>query len=232
VFFGLAPWRLIESPACARVEIQFESIERARGMIAAVEFSADAILALGLGVGLAAACGFRVFVPLLVLGVAARQGYAPLAEGWEWMASMPAIAVFAIATAAEVMAYFVPWLDHALDVIATPAAVAAGMVASASVLTEFTPLMKWTAVVIGGGGAAALVQASTVALRAGSGATTAGLANPVVATAELFGSTATSVLAIVLPVVALIAVGLFVAVVYKLTRRVFGSRVGPNKSRR
>jgi hypothetical protein len=139
------------------------------------------------------------------------------------MATTPATATFATATALEVLAYYVPWLDHALDVVATPAAVAAGMVASASVLAELSPLLKWTAVVIGGGGAAAAVQASTVALRTGSGATTGGLVNPIVATAELVGSTATSLLAIALPLVALIAVGVFLAAVYNLSRRVLRS---------
>lgn len=176
-------------------------------MLALMELTAESLLSLGLGVALAAACGFRVFVPLLVLSVASRQGYVPLADGWEWMATAPAIASFATATVLEVSAFYVPWLDHALDAVATPAAVAAGMVVSASVLGDLPPLVKWTAVVIGGGGVAALVQGSTVALRAGSAATTGGLANPVVATAELAGSTATSLLAIALPVVALLGVG-------------------------
>jgi hypothetical protein len=95
------------------------------------------------------------------------------------------------------------------------------MVTSASVLGDLPPLLKWTAIVIGGGGAAALVQGSTVALRAGSGATTAGLANPVVATVELVGSTATALLAIVLPLLALVLLALFFFLVYRLTRRLF-----------
>jgi hypothetical protein len=190
-------------------------------MILLMEFSGETILSLGLGLGLAAACGFRVFVPLLILSLAARQGYVPLSAGWEWMASAPATVAFATATILEVIAFYVPWLDHALDTIASPAAVVAGMVVSASVLGDLPPLLKWTAIVIGGGGAAAIVQGSTVALRAGSGVTTAGLANPLVATTELVGSTATSLLAIVLPVLALIVLAVFVFIVYRLTRRVF-----------
>lgn len=193
-------------------------------MLDRMEITAESLLSLSLGVSLAAACGFRVFVPLLVLGVASRQGYVPLGEGFEWMATTPAIASFATATALEVSAFYVPWLDHALDAIATPAAVAAGMVVSASVLGDLPPLVEWTAVVIGGGGVAGLVQGSTVALRAGSGATTGGLANPVVATAELAGSTATSLLAIALPVVALAVVVGFFAVVFAVTRRLLARR--------
>ena len=179
----------------------------------------DTVLSLGIGLGLAAAAGFRVFVPLLVLSLAARAGYVPLSLGWEWMASNGALIAFASATVIEVLAYYIPWLDHALDTVATPAAIVAGMVTSASVLGDLPPLLKWTAVVIGGGGAAAMVQGSTVALRAGSGATTAGLANPIVSTLELFGSTAVSLLAIALPVIALLFVIGFMYLVYRLTRR-------------
>ncbi len=189
-----------------------------------MDLTPDTLLSLGLGLGLAAAAGFRVFVPLLVLSLAARYGYVPLSPGWEWVGTPAATLTFASATVLEVIAYYVPWLDHVLDAVATPAAVVAGMVMTASVLGDLPPLLKWTAVVIGGGGAAALVQGSTVALRAGSGATTAGLANPVVATAELVGSTATALLAIVLPLLALALVVGFFVVVYRVTRRLFRRR--------
>lgn len=189
-----------------------------------MELSGDTLLSLGLGIGLAAACGFRVFVPLLVLSVASRYGYVPLAGGWEWLATTPATVAFATATVLEVAGYYIPWFDHLLDTVATPAAVIAGMMTSASILGDLPPLLKWTAIVIGGGGAAALVQGSTVALRAGSGAVTAGLANPVVASLELFGATATAILAIALPVIALLAAVAFIAVIYRLTRRLVGGR--------
>jgi hypothetical protein len=184
-----------------------------------MEVTPDTLLSLGLGLGLAAACGFRVFVPLLILSHAAPYGYVPLSSGWEWVATTGALVTFATATVIEVFAYYVPWLDHALDTISTPSAIVAGMVTSASVLGDLPPLLKWTAVIIGGGGAAALVQGSTVALRAGSGLSTAGLANPVIATVELFGSTAISVLAIALPLLAIVLLILFFVLVYRLTRR-------------
>ncbi len=116
-------------------------------------------------------------------------------------------------------AYYIPWLDHLLDLVATPAAVVAGMVVSASVIADLPPLLKWTAVMIGGGGVAALVQGMTVALRAGSGVTTGGLGNPVVATGELAGATLTSVVAIVLPWLALLVLVVALALVYRATRR-------------
>jgi hypothetical protein len=74
-------------------------------------------LALCIGVGLAAACGFRIFVPLLAMAVAARADWLSLGEGFAWIGSTPAIAAFAIATLVEILGYCIPWVDNALDAI-------------------------------------------------------------------------------------------------------------------
>jgi hypothetical protein len=179
----------------------------------------DTLLSLAAGLGLAAACGFRVFVPLLALSFGARAGYVPLTDGFAWIGSDGALVAFAVATVLEVVAYYVPWLDHLLDVAASPAAIVAGMLTSASVIGDLPPLLKWTSVVIGGGGIAALVQGSTVALRLGSTAHTGGLGNAFVATAELFGAVLTSVLAVVLPLLAAAVALLCGWLIYRATRR-------------
>jgi len=83
------------------------------------------MLSLAIGIGLSAACGFRVFVPFLVMSIAAQAGYLQLANGWEWIGSTPAIIAFAVAAILEIVAYYVPWLDNLLDTVATPAAVVA-----------------------------------------------------------------------------------------------------------
>lgn len=183
-----------------------------------MDLSLETVVSVALGLGLAAAAGFRVFVPLLVLNLASRFGYVPLAPGWEWVGGTPALLVFATATVCEVVGYYVPWVDHALDTVATPAAVVAGMLTSASVITDLPPLVKWTAVVVGGGGLAALVQGSTVALRAGSTAMSGGLANPLVATVETFGASLLAIVAVGLPLVALLFVAAVVLVIYKVGR--------------
>lgn len=164
----------------------------------------EGLISVGIGLGLAAACGFRVFTPLLVAGIAARWGRLPLAGGFEWLGTTPALIAFGTATLLEVAAYYVPWLDHALDVLATPAAVLAGMVAAASVMTDLPPLLKWTMTIVGGGGAAGMIQAASVVLRLKSAAVTGGLANPLVATVELIGAVVTAILAIMLPLLAVL----------------------------
>lgn len=174
----------------------------------------ETLLSACLGIGLAAACGFRIFVPLLVISVASYSGHLTLASGFEWIGSYPAVISFAVATGLEVAAYYVPWVDHALDTVAAPAAVIAGTVVAASMVSDMSPWMKWTMAAIAGGGAAGLVQAGTMVLRGASTLTTGGFGNPLVATVELLGATATAVLALFAPifvVVALIVVGFFVA---------------------
>lgn len=184
----------------------------------------ELLLSLGVGLGLAAACGFRIFLPLLALGVAARAELVPLASGFQWLATTPALGAFAVATALEIGAYYVPWLDHLLDVAAGPAAVAAGAVASASVLTDLPPLLQWTVALVGGGTAAGIVQGATSLLRLGSTATTGGLGNPAVATAEWAAAGLVAVLAIALPLLALLLVGAIVFGIYRLARRAFRRR--------
>jgi hypothetical protein len=180
----------------------------------------ETLLSICVGIGLSAACGFRVFVPLLVVNLASLSGHLTLAHGFEWLGSYPALIAFSVATCLEIGGYYIPWLDHLLDTIATPAAIIAGTVVTASMVTDLSPFLKWTLAVIAGGGAAGLVQGATVATRGASAVTTAGLANPLVATAELGAATVTSLLAIVAPVLAvtLIAGSLFV-VGRKLFRR-------------
>ena len=45
----------------------------------------DIFLSVCMGIGLAAACGFRVFVPFLLLSVAALTGHVQLAKGFAWI---------------------------------------------------------------------------------------------------------------------------------------------------
>jgi hypothetical protein len=162
----------------------------------------DALIGVLVGFALSAAVGFRVFIPLLLTGSAARLGYLDLASDMAWLGSDAALVALATATVLEVSAYYVPWLDNLLDTIATPTAVVAGMIAWAAVTPELSPLLRWTLAVVAGGGAAALVQSSTALLRVQSSGFTGGLANPVLATGELLGSLTLSVLGVLAPVLA------------------------------
>ena len=166
----------------------------------------EAFLSVALGLGLSAACGFRVFVPLLVMSAAANGGFLELSQRFDWIASTPALIAFAAATLLEVGAYYVPWLDNALDSVASPVAVVAGVLVTASVVTGMDPFLKWTLAVIAGGGIAGSVQALTTSTRGASLLATAGLGNPIVSTVEVGGSLVVAVLAVLMPVAALVLV--------------------------
>jgi hypothetical protein len=177
----------------------------------------EILLGICIAIGLSAACGFRVFVPLLVASIASIAGHVTLSPGFEWIGGYPALVAFALATCLEITAYFVPWLDNLLDTIATPAAIVAGIVVTASFVSGMSPFLRWTFAVVAGGGVAGMIQAGTVAIRAASTGTTGGLGNPVVSVIEAGSSTALSILAVLLPVVAGIVV---LAVLYFAGRKI------------
>jgi hypothetical protein len=162
---------------------------------------AEILASVATGLGLAAACGFRVFVPLLAVSLAARAGLLPLSPDLSWMAGTPALIAFTSASVLEAGAYHIPWLDHALDTIATPAAIVCGVIASASAMGALPEHLRWAVAIIGGGGAAGVVQGATVILRLKSALLSGGIANPFVASAEFLGSAVTSILSILIPIV-------------------------------
>jgi hypothetical protein len=166
------------------------------------------LLGLCIGIGLSAACGFRVFVPLLIMSIAAKTGHLTLAPAFQWIGSDIALWTFATATIIEIGAYYIPWLDHVLDLLATPVAIIAGIIITSSMVGGMDPYLKWTLAVIAGGGAAGLVHGATAFTRGASTATTGGLANPILATIELGLSFFTSVLAVVAPVAAIVFLAL------------------------
>jgi len=179
----------------------------------------DLALSVALGIGLAAAVGFRVFLPMLVMSVAAYTGHLTLGSGFGWLATPSALVMLSVAAALEILAYYIPGVDNLLDTIATPAALIAGTVVSAAVMTDLPPLVKWTTAVIAGGGAAGLTQGLTSLLRAKSTLMTGGLGNHVVATGELGGALLVSLLALAAPLAAVGLVALFCWFAVRLARR-------------
>ena len=147
------------------------------------------LLSLSLGLGLAAACGFRVFIPPLMMGVGSRLDLYSLEGSFVWVDDTWAIAIFTVATLLEIGGYFIPWIDNLLDTVATPAAIIGGIfVTSASLEGELDPSAQWTLSVIAGGGVSGVIQLGTVATRAVSTGTTGGLANPVISLIEAVAS--------------------------------------------
>lgn len=160
------------------------------------------LLSLVMGLGLSASCGFRVFVPLLAASIATKMGILHLGEGFQWMGSTAAIICFGAATIFEIAGYYIPFVDNALDTVTTPASVIAGTLLTASaILPDIDPMLKWGLGIIVGGGSAGIIQAGTALTRATSTATTAGVANPIVATVEHILAIVGSIFSIVIPFV-------------------------------
>ena len=158
------------------------------------------ILSLVMGLGLSACCGFRVFVPLLAASIATKLGVLHLGDGFQWMSSTTAIVCFGAATIFEIAGYYIPFVDNILDTVTTPASVIAGTLLTASaIIPDLDPMLKWGLGIIVGGGSAGIIQAGTALTRATSTATTAGVANPVVATIEHILAIAGSIFSIVIP---------------------------------
>ena len=183
------------------------------------------ILSICLGIGLSAACGFRVFIPLMVMSIASLSGHLALSDGFQWIGTYPALVAFAVAAVLEIAAYYIPVIDNLMDSIAGPAAIAAGILVSASSFIHMDPLLKWTLAIIAGGGTAAIFHGSTALVRGASTALTGGFGNPAVATAELGIAAGLSILAIVLPLLSILVIcAVFIFMIKKGFRKLLKSR--------
>ena len=157
----------------------------------------EAVMGVLLGIGLGAACGFRIFVPLLVASIAIHGGFLTVTPEFAWLGGTPALITLSIATLLEIAGYYLPVIDNTLDVLGAPAAVIAGTILAAGFIGHMDPMLQW--------GLAAI---------AGS-ATTGGLGNSAVSTAETVSASLVSILACVLPVLAVLLLG---AAIYLLVR--------------
>ena len=183
------------------------------------------IMATLMGISLAAASGFRVFLPPFLLSVAARLDIVWFLEldlvgtQFEFFTSTLAIVVLGIATVAEFAGFYAPWIDNALDTVATPASILAGVAMTAIVLEGTDPIIQWVVAIVAGGGVAATIQSATVATRSLSSTFTFGLGNSAVATGENVASVALTLIAILIPFISAFVVILLVALLVRMKRR-------------
>ncbi|WP_375512958.1 DUF4126 domain-containing protein [uncultured Nostoc sp.] len=180
-------------------------------------FNLNTFIELLLGISLSAAAGFRVFVPLLALSVASVFGHFDLPTDFDWLETPQAVIVFAVACLLEITGYYIPWLDHLLDIVATPAAFITGTIVTASVAPEMNPLVQWTLALVAGGGTAGLTKGLMNTLRISSTGVSGGLTNPIVSTIELVMAIGLSLLALVFPVLAGVTViGFLIIAIQKI----------------
>ncbi|WP_375238021.1 DUF4126 domain-containing protein [Aurantibacter sp.] len=179
----------------------------------------ETLLSIFLGIGLAASVGFRVFVPLFALSLAAYFNVWELNSNWEWIGSASALITLGVATVFEIFAYYLPYLDNLLDSVAIPLAAIAGTAVMVSTVADLSPVFTWALAIIAGGGTAAAIAGTTGATRLASTATTGGIGNSVVATLETGTSVMMSIISLFIPVLAILFVVLILFVIHKLYKK-------------
>jgi hypothetical protein len=178
------------------------------------------LLSLFIGIGLATATGFRIFLPLFFVSLASYFQWIPLQESWNWLGSLPALFVLGVAMLFEILAYYIPFVDNILDSLAIPLSAIAGTLLFSSQFTESNDILKWGLGIIAGGGTSTTISSTLSGLRVASSSTTAGLGNSIVSTVENTVATVMSVLAIFLPIIAILFT---VVILYYFIR--FGKRM-------
>lgn len=184
-----------------------------------MEINMETLSAIALGIGLSASTGFRVFIPLLVAGLASHFGILSLGESFAWMGSLPALICFGVAAVVEILAYYIPFVDNLVDTVASPLSIGAGTLLMTSVFPVDNEWMKWVLGFVVGGGAAATIQSGSAITRLLSTKFTAGTGNPVVSTGEGLAATGFSLLSLVAPILVAVLLIIFIVVILRLVYR-------------
>ncbi|SDI10644.1 DUF4126 domain-containing protein [Nonomuraea jiangxiensis] len=179
------------------------------------------------GLGLSTAAGLNAYIPLLVVGVLANFTDAVrLPDGYSWLSNWGVLAVLAVLLLAETVVDKVPALDSINDTIQTVVRPASGGVvfsatSAAAELDNSTWMSEnpWAGWVLGIVLALAVHVVKAVA-RPMINAGTAGVGAPVVSTVEDAGSLGMSLLAVLAPVLVIVALLLFAVGAWWLIRKV------------
>ena len=185
----------------------------------------ELILSILIGISLSATTGFRLFIPLLVLSGCSLAGWVELSPNFDWIGTYPAFAALSVAAVLETAAYFFPYIDNLLGAAATPVKIIAGMLITASVLVEMSPMLSWTLAIMLGGGSALGGSVISSTAHAGSTASTGGFANPFLSIFESIAAFFLSILSIIVPVIAIAVFILLTVMVVKIYRRLRRKRL-------
>ena len=181
------------------------------------------LISICLAIGLAAACGFRVFIPPFLYGLFYRADLVTLNESWIWMGNDWIIILFGLASLLEISSTFLPWIDNILDIVATPSAIVAGTILASNCLDGIDPGLKWILSLICGIGVTGSFQVSTVVGRGLSSFFTGGLGNPIFALIEDINAIFISIIVILYPILGLLFV-LIIAFIIRLSLKKLKNR--------
>ena len=170
--------------------------------------------------GLSASAGLNAYIPLLIVSLLAKfTDLIKLSRPWDALTSWWTIGVLAVLVLVEAVADKVPAVDHVNDAVQTfirPTAGAIVFAASAGSVTEISPVL---ALICGLFVAGTVHTVKSAAVRPLITATTAGVGDPIVSTAEDVVAALISVLSIVLPILMLIVLVLLIWALVSLIHR-------------
>lgn len=181
------------------------------------------------GLGLATAAGLNAYIPLLALGLLSRfTELVSLPQAWAWLENGWVMGIVAVLLVVEVIADKVPALDSVNDVIQTfvrPTAggivFGSGTASQTAAVTDpgaFAQTGQWIPVAIGVV-VALVVSLTKSTVRPAANVATAGMAAPVLSTVEDITSVVLVFLAILLPVLVLVAAIALAWAAFRLIRR-------------
>lgn len=177
------------------------------------------IISLCIGIGLSTATGFRILVPFACLSAAALYGNIDLPAQMAWLDSYPVLMGLVIGTLLEIAAYYIPWVNDALDTLELPASVIAGTYLTGAFAADLPTLLQWSLALVAGGGIAGSINGLTGVTRLATNTATGGAATPVTASLEWMSALMLAILAITLPLLALAVSGVVIVWVLKKLRR-------------
>ncbi len=181
------------------------------------------------GFGLATAAGLNAYIPLLALGLLSRYTeLVSLPAGWSWLENGWVMLIVAVLLVVEIVADKIPALDSVNDAVQTfvrPTAggivFGSGTAAETAAVTDpgaFATSGQWIGVVIGIV-TALIVSLTKSAVRPVANLGSAGMAAPVLSTAEDVTSVGLVFVSLLLPVLVLIALALVAFAVFQVWRR-------------
>jgi len=173
------------------------------------------------GTGLAVAAGLNAYIPLLILGLAGRfLDFVQLPASWSWLSNEWVLVILGVLLVIEIVADKIPVVDSINDWLQTIVRPAAGGIAFGTGSASGTAVVKdpasfftsyaWVPIAIGVLLALA-THVTKMASRPALNALTVGAAAPVASTAEDVGSVILSFLALLLPILVIVAIGGVVA---------------------
>lgn len=192
------------------------------------------------GALLATAAGLNAYVPLLVLGLLGRfTSFVELPEAWAWITNEWALGVIGVLFVVEVLVDKVPLFDTINDVLQTVVRPAAGGMVFAAGTGSETLAVDGTQTVLESETIWAIVIGAVIALiphiakaigRPVLNTLTGGSGAPLMSTAEDVGAISLSVLALIVPAVAFLALIITVWIIVRRIRKARRLRREPGQS--